>query len=232
MDGSTFFHAQHIRGARITRELFASSSGRDSLTVGEMGGGTGGESSPRRCDAMRMMRICGGNTVLCILRCAFWNRNRLPIFLFLFSFSLGWFFLFLSECPFCPDLGNSKKEREQASHAFIIIIIIIIPEGEWAGRSNLCLFLVILGISGTFPSLRAGFLYSNLVVVYLRYQTPVLFFSPADPHPRAPEAPGSLSNPPSSLLVKHAAGHAGTKGLEGKGGIFIRVVREGRRVGV
>lgn len=175
-----------------------------------------------RCDANE---TCWGNTVLCILRCAFWNRNRFIhildfCFLFLF-FSAGFSFSCLS--VFLSRFGQVKKEREQASHAFIIIIIIIIPERGWGGAerawSNLCLFLVIWGkYRGLFPpSSRAGFLYSSLVVVFLQPtipKPPCSISCQRDPHPRAPEAPGSLSHPPSSLLVKHAAGHAGTKGEE------------------
>lgn len=119
------------------------------------GGGGRAESTTMRCDANE---TCWGNTVLCILRCAFWNRNRfihILDFLFLF-FSAGFPFPVLR--VFLSRFGQVKKEREQASHAFIIIIIIIIPERGWGGAerawSNLCLFLVIWGkYRGLFPPL-------------------------------------------------------------------------------
>lgn len=95
-------HTHTHNGARVIRELFASSSGTD------LDGGTGGraESTTMRCDANE---TCWGNTVLCILRCAFWNRNRLSRF-WLFVFLVGFSFSCL-DCPFVPIWANQKRAR-------------------------------------------------------------------------------------------------------------------------
>lgn len=218
----THTHTTHT-GARITqRELFASSSGTDLDGGGWGDGGGRAESTTMRCDANE---TCWGNTVLCILRCAFWNRNRfihiLDFFLLFFVF-LGRFFLFLSECLFVPIRASQKRARTSITCIHHHHYHHHTGKGlGWGGEgwSNLCLFLVIWGkYRGLFPpSSRAGFLYSSLVVVFLQPtipKPPCSISCQRDPHPRAPEAPGSLSHPPSSLLVKHAAGHAGTKGEE------------------
>lgn len=144
------------------------------------------------------------------------------IFFLVFVF-LGRFFLFLSECLFVPIRASQKRARTSITCIHHHHYHHHTGKGlGWGGEgwSNLCLFLVIWGkYRGTFspPPSRAGFLYSSLVVVFLQPtipKPPCSISCQRDPHPRAPEAPGSLSHPPSSLLVKHAAGHAGTKGEE------------------
>lgn len=78
--------------------------------TGGWGGGRA-ESTTMRCDANE---TCWGNTVLCILRCAFWNRNRfihILDFLFLF-FSAGFSFSCL-ECLFVPIRAKSKKSENK-----------------------------------------------------------------------------------------------------------------------
>lgn len=189
-----------------------------------------------RCDANE---TCWGNTVLCILRCAFWNRNRFIHILVFFLFFWSVFPFPVLNCPFVPIFGQIKKEREQASHAFYHHHH---HTGKGAGRekagATCAYFWSTWEISGNFfPLLRAGFpLSPNLVVVFLhlRYQTPLFFFcsSPADPHPRAPEAPGSLPTPPPFIPPCQTRSRTRRDEREmGKGGIFIRVVREGRGAG-
>lgn len=151
-------HTQTHNGARITRELFASSSGTD------LDGGLGrDEPSPRRCDAMPM-RHAGATRYFAFYGVHSGIGTGYP-HSGCFCFS-GRFFLFLSDCPFW---ANQKRARTSITCIFftiIIINIIIIPErdrkggGAGEGRSNLCLFLVThLGnIGELFSSLaKAGF---------------------------------------------------------------------------
>lgn len=207
-------HPRHT-GAGITRGLFASSSGTD------LDGGWGTKPSPRRCDAMPM-RHAGATRYFAFYGVHSGIGTGLSTFwIFVFVFSLVGFSFSCLSVLFVPIWANQKRARTSITcihhHHHHHTGKGLGGAGE--GRSNLCLFLVIWGnIRGLFPLLRAGFLYSQpccCVFYNLRYQkTPPVHSSPADPHPRAPEAPGSISLPPSSLLVKHAAGHAGTREKE------------------
>lgn len=206
-------HKHTHNGARFTRELFASSSGSD------LDGGRGDEPGPRRCDAMRCdaNETCWGNTVLCILRCAFWNIGTGYPHSGFFCFS-GRFFLFLSELSFCPDLGKSKKS-ENKHHMHFIIIIIIIPQGG-AGREKAgatCAYFWSPGKYRRIISLSCepvSFIPTLLLCFYTYDTKPPLFFSsPADPHPRAPEAPGSLSTPLHPSLSNTQPDTPGRRGI-------------------
>lgn len=217
----THTHTTHT-GARITqRELFASSSGTD-LDGGGWGDG-GDEPSPRRCDAMPM-RHAGATRYFAFYGVHSGIGTGLSTFwiFFLFFVFLGRFFLFLSECLFVPIRASQKRARTSITCIHHHHYHHHTGKGLGWGGEGLEQPVLIFGhlgeISGTFPpSSRAGFLYSSLVVVFLQPtipKPPCSISCQRDPHPRAPEAPGSLSHPPSSLLVKHAAGHAGTKGEE------------------
>lgn len=183
-----------------------------------------------RCDANE---TCWGNTVLCISRCALWNRNRLFTFRFLlFLFSWIYFFLFLSEFHFCPDLGKIKKEREQASHAFIIII----PEGGETGRSGAtcALFLVIWEYRGIFSLVSRFPLSQPWLLVFTPTIPNPCFFLASGPPPTRSQGPGYPLTPfippcqtrspdtPGRRERKgwyfHPSG-SGTAGVTGEGGV-------------
>lgn len=218
------FSTQHTR-ARGSHGNCLRRQWRGPLTGDSVGCREGGQagSTTMRCDANE---TCWGNTVLCISRCALWNRNRLFIFRFLVLFFSGFSFSFSClSFIFVPIWAKSKKSENK--HHMHSSSSYRKGEGRRGGLEQLVLYFWLFGNIGEFFLLRAGFLYPNLgcLCLHLRYQPPVSF-SPADPHPRAPKAPGTLL-PPSSLLVKHAA-RTRRDGGRGKGGIFIRVVRERR----
>lgn len=175
-------------GARITRELFASSSGS------ELDGGKGDEPSPRRCDAMPMRHA--GATRYFAFYGVHSGISEQVIHILVFVFLVGFSFSCL-DCPFVPIWDKSKKSENK--HHMHLSSSSSYRKGGRGGRRPEQPVLI-FGHTGKYRGiisllLRAGFLYSNLVVVFLhlRYQTPLFFSSPADPHPRAPEAPGSLS---------------------------------------
>lgn len=148
--------------------------------------------------------------------------------LFIFGFQFVVSFFSLLSClsvSFCPNLGKIKKEREQASHAFIIIIII--PERGRHGDGGLEQLVLYFWSSGNIgeilPSCEpVSFIPTLGLLVFTTYDTkPLFLFSPADPHPCASQGPGYHSSRPSSILIKHTARTLRDgEESEGKGGIF------------
>lgn len=116
-----------------------------------------------RCDANDEIR--GGNTVLAFHGVHFGIGTGYP-----YSVLLVCFFGLSFSSVFCL-FGQSKKSEKQASHASHASFIIISEGGLEAGAKP-----VLIWSSGYWElhSYESLFLYPNLVVVYLRYQTLVL----------------------------------------------------------
>lgn len=241
----THTHTTHT-GARITqRELFALSSGTDLDGGGWGDGGGGDEPSPRRCDAMpmrhagatRYFAFYGVHSGIGTGLSTFW----IFFYCFLF-FSAGFSFSCLS--VFLSRFGQVKKEREQASHAFIIIIIIIIPERGWGGAERAgatCAYFWSSGgnIGDFFPPLRepVSFIPALLLCFYnLRYlNPPVLFLASGTPTHALPRPRVPFPTPPHPSLSNtqpdtpgrkerkgwyfHPSGSGGTGGLKGGRGV-------------
>lgn len=172
--------------------------GRTLTGEGRRGGRA--ESTTMRCDANE---TCWGNTVLCILRCAFWNRNRfIHILVFFFFFFLVGFSFSCLELSFCPNFWANQK-RARTSITCILSSSSSYRKGGGAGegRSNLCLFLVNLGNIGEFLSSlasRFSFIPQPCCCVFTPTipNPPVLFlFLASGPPPTRSRGPGFPSHP-------------------------------------
>lgn len=181
-----------------------------------------------RCDANE---TCWGNTVFCILRCAFWNIGTgYPHSGCLFFWSV---FPFPVLTVLLSRFGTNQKRARTSITCIYHHHHHHTAKGGGAGegRSNLCLFLVTLGnIGELFPfSCEPVSFVPTLLLCFYTYDTkPPCSFprqrtpTHALPRPRVPFPPTFVR--PCQTGSRTRRDEEG----DGKGGIFIRVVREGR----
>lgn len=195
-DGSTFFlsHMHTNMGARITHGLFSvfERTGLDR---------DGGETSSQRCDAMPMKEYAGQHGT-CILRCAFWNRNRLST-----CFSLSLLVCFSPLLPVSIVFLDSSKKSENKHHMHHSSSY---RKGEdW---SKTCAYLVIW-ISGTSLSLSREPVSLFQPCCCLPTIPNPLFFLASRPPPTRSQTPGypppSISSPSCQTCHRRRRDEAG-----------------------
>lgn len=248
---------QHFSTHTITQLTRARGSHKGNCLRRQVGrtltGGYGGEDepSPRRCDAMPM-RHAGATRYFAFYGVHSGIGTGLSTFwIFCFCFSRPVFpFPVLS--VFLSRFGQSQK-RARTSITCIHHHHYHHHTGKglgWGGEGleqPVLIFGHLGEISGTFsPPLRAGFLYSSLVVVFLRlrYLTPLFFSSPAGPPPTRSRGPGFPFPPPFIPPCQtrsrtrrderrgkgwyfHPSGSGGTGGLKGAGVCEYGIVGRG-----